>query len=54
MKPKSGDIENLDTKSIIWHIIYRHRVLLLITSNVSTLTWIFIQQAPIVVHNLTN
>lgn len=51
--PKEVNINNLNTLEIIWHLIYRHRVILLITSNVVTLLLWFMQQAPTIVENIT-
>lgn len=51
--PKAADINNLNTLEIIWHLVYRHRVILLITSNVVTLLLWFMQQAPTIVDNIT-
>jgi hypothetical protein len=44
--PKETNINNLSTLQILWHLVYRHRVILLITSNVATLLIWFMQQAP--------
>lgn len=49
---KDTNINNLNTGEILWHLVYRHRVVLLITSNVGTLLVWFMQQAPNVAHNL--
>lgn len=54
MKPsKEVNINNLTTLQILWHVVYRHRVVLLVTSNVATLLIWFMQQAPTIVGNLT-
>lgn len=54
MKTKETDINQMTTAQILWALVYRHRVTLLIASNVSTLTIWFVQQAPNVVHNLAH
>lgn len=43
---KEIDINKLSTLQITWHVVYRHRVVLLITSNIATLLVWFMQQAP--------
>lgn len=54
MKPKNGNIEDLNTLEVIWHLVHRHRVILLLTTNVATLLVWFMQQAPNVVQNLAH
>lgn len=54
MKTKETDITKMTTAQILWALVYRHRVTLLIASNVSTLTIWMVQQAPTVAHNLTH
>ncbi len=54
MKPKTGNIEDLNTVSIIWNLVYRHRVVLLITSNIVTLLIWLMQQGPVAISNLTH
>lgn len=51
--PKEININNLSTLQIIWHVVYRHRVTLLIASNIATLLIWFMQQAPTIISNVT-
>lgn len=53
MKTKETDITQMSLGQIAWHVMYRYRVTELIALNVCTLTYLFVQQAPIVAHNLT-
>jgi hypothetical protein len=52
MKTKETNIENMTTVQILWTLVYRHRVTLLIASNVSTFTIWLVQQGPVAAHNL--
>ena len=44
--PKEENVNNMSTFQILWHLVLRHRVILLITSNVATLLIWFMQQPP--------
>lgn len=50
-QPKVSNINEMDTLHIIWHVVYRHRVILLILSNVTTLLLWLMQQAPVAFSN---
>ena len=49
---KTQNIQDMDTLAIGWHVVHRHRVFLLIASNLVTLTYIIVSQAPRAVQTL--
>lgn len=51
-KEVNATFDKASTSRILGYLVYRHRVFLLICSNVLTLTYIVVTQAPMAVNNI--
>lgn len=49
---KSTNINDMDTMHIIWHVIYRHRVVLLIASNLLTIVYFIVTKLPAAINTI--
>lgn len=50
--PQPKNIAQMGTAEVAWYIVFRHRVFLLILSNVMTLTIWLVTQAPSAINKL--